>query len=176
MALLGLAYLDSALFESFVRLGFAAFAQSDVLVTLPPWFTKASAQSVRLQNSLKQVLITLYNIENTFLNRLVQLDSTIEALRDERGGISADRLNKQVKEFVQMSDDLNQFRENAFFAVFDRLVHEGSGRKIPRNSSLVLEITPQGGRKVTKVLTATKPVTQASEIPAVAGATFAAWV
>jgi hypothetical protein len=172
MALLGFAYLDSALFESFVRLGFAAFAQSDVLVTLPPWFTKASAQSVRLQNSLKQVLITLYNIENTFLNRLVQLDSTIDALRDERGGISADRLNKQVKEFMQMSDDLNQFRENAFFTVFDRLVHEGSGGKVPRNSSLVLDITPPGGQKVTKVLTAVKPALQASEVPAVAGATF----
>jgi hypothetical protein len=72
-----------------------------------------------------------------------------------------------------MADKLNQFRENAFFTVFDRLVHEGSGGKVPRNSSLVLEITPQGG-KITKVITATKPVTQASEIPAVAGAAFAA--
>ncbi|MSO23042.1 MAG: hypothetical protein EXQ58_07280 [Acidobacteria bacterium] len=174
MALLGFAYLNPGLFESFVRLGFAGFAQSDVLVPLPAWFTKGSAQKITLQNFHKQVLITLYNVENKFLNRLVQLDATIDALRDELEGVSADDLNKQVKEFVQMSDDLNEFRENAFFTVFDRLVHEGSGGRAPRNSSLVLEITPQGGKKVTKVLTAAKPVAGVSEIPASAGPAFAA--
>ena len=174
MALLGFAYLDPALFGSFVRLGFAGFAQSEVLVTLPAWFTKGPAQRVRLQNVHKQVLITLYNVENTFLNRLVRLDATIDGLRDELEGVSADDLNGQVREFVQMSDDLNEFRENAFFAVFDRLVHEGSGGKAPRNSALVLEITPQGGKTVTKVLTAARPVSGVSETPANAGPAFGA--
>jgi hypothetical protein len=174
MALLGFAYLDPALFQRFMRLGFAAFAQSDVVVTLPAWFTKGSAQKITLQNVHKQVLITLYNVENRFLNRLVQLDATIDALRDELESVSADELNTQVKEFVEMSDDLNKFRENAFFAVFDRLVHEGSGGRAPRNSSLVLEITPQGGKTVTKVLTAARPVGGVSEIPANAGPAFAA--
>ena len=174
MALLGFAYLDPALFGSFVRLGFAGFAQSEVLVTLPAWFTKGPAQRVRLQNVHKQVLITLYNVENTFLNRLVRLDATIDGLRDELEGVSADDLNGQVREFVQMSDDLNEFRENAFFAVFDRLVHEGSGGKAPRNSALVLEITPQGGKTVTKVLTAARPVAGVSETAANAGPAFGA--
>ena len=174
MALLGFAYLDPGLFESFLRLGFAGFAQSDVLVTLPAWFTGGFAQKVRLQNLHKQVLITLYNVENRFLNRLVHLDATIDALRDELVGVSAEDLNKQVREFVEMSDDLNEFRENAFFAVFDRLVHEGSGGRAPRNSSLVLEITPQGGKTVTKVLTAAKPVAGISEVPTSEGPAFPA--
>jgi hypothetical protein len=174
MALLGFAYLDPALFGSFVRLGFAGFAQSEVLVTLPAWFTKGPAQRVRLQNFHKQVLIALYNVENTFLNRLVRLDATIDGLRDELEGVSADDLNGQVRAFVQMSDDLNEFRENAFFAVFDRLVHEGSGGKAPRNSALVLEITPQGGKTVTKVLTAARPVAGVSETPANEGPAFGA--
>ena len=172
MALLGFAYLDSALFMSFVRLGFAAFAQSNVVVTLPAWFTKGSPQRITLQKIHKQILITLYNVENRFLNRLVQLDATVDALRDELQSVSADELNKQVKAFVEMSDDLNDFRENAFFAVFDRLVHEGSGGKAPRNSSLVLDITPQGGKTVTKVLTAARPVAGAPETPANAGPAF----
>jgi hypothetical protein len=127
-----------------------------------------------LQNFHKQVLITLYNVENTFLTRLVRLDATIDALRDELEGVSADDLNKQVREFVEMSDDLNEFRENAFFAVFDRLVHEGSGGRASRNSSLVLEITPPGGKTVTKVLTAARPVAGVSETPANAGPAFGA--
>ena len=174
MALLGFAYLDPALFASFLRLGFAAFAQGDVVVTLPAWFTKGSAQRVRLQHIHKQILITLYSVENRFLNRLVQLDAAIDALRDELAAMSADDLNRRVKEFVEMSDDLNKFRENAFFAVFDRLVHEGGGGRAARNSSLVLEITPQGGKTVTKVLTAARPVAGVSDMPASAGPAFPA--
>jgi len=88
--------------------------------------------------------------------------------------VSADELNEQVREFVEMSDDLNEFRENAFFAVFDRLVHEGSGGRAPRSSSLVLEITPPGGKTVTKVLTAARPVAGVAEVPASVGRAFAA--
>jgi hypothetical protein len=69
-----------------------------------------------------------------------------------------------VKEFVEMSDDLNRFRENAFFAVFDRLAR-GSGGRAPRNSSLVLEISTARGKTVTKVLTAARPVAEVSDIP-----------
>jgi len=56
-----------------------------------------------------------------------------------------------------MADDLNFGRENSFFVVFDRLVLEGSGGKSPRASALILEITPSGGEKVTKVMTGAKP-------------------
>ena len=68
--------------------------------------------------------------------------------------IAAWGLESALKKFVGMSDDLGKFRQNAFFAIFDRLVAEGSGGRAPRNSSLILEITAIGKQKVTKVLTA----------------------
>ena len=107
------------------------------------------------------------------IRRLKAKTAANPSLRDELEGVSADDLNKQVREFVQMSYKLNEFRENAFFGVFDRLVHERGGRT-SRNSSLVLEITPQGGKTVTKVLTAARPVAGVSEIPTSAGPAFAA--
>ena len=87
---------------------------------------------------------------------LIQLDTTIDALRDHLSGVSSDDLNKQMKKFVGLADDLGAFRENTFFALFDRLVAEGSGGRAPRNSSLILEITAAGKQKVTKVLTAVR--------------------
>jgi hypothetical protein len=114
------------------------------------------------------VLFTLFSIEREYIKRLVTLDETIDALRDGLRGVSSDELNKQVRKFIEMSDDLNDFRENAFFAIFDRLVMAGSGGKAPRQSALVLEITPAGGQKVTKVLTA------ATARPEIAGSDEAA--
>jgi hypothetical protein len=87
MALLGFAYLDPALFGSFVRLGFAAFAQSDVVVTLPAWFTKGSAQKITLQNIHKQIPMTLYNVREHVPEPPGALDATIDALRDERESV-----------------------------------------------------------------------------------------
>jgi hypothetical protein len=120
-------------------------------------------------------LITLYNVEARFLDRLVRLDATIDALRDELGGVSAGDLNKQVKDLVEMADDLTKFgRENAFFGVFDRLVTEGSGGKALRNSALVLEITPARGKTVNKVLTAARPAAIPSELVTAGGSELAA--
>jgi hypothetical protein len=114
-------------------------------------------------------------VEKRFLDRLVRLDATIDALRDGLGGVSADDLNNQVKDLVEMADDLSRFgRENAFFAVFDRLVMEGSGGKALRNSALVLEITPARGKTVNKVLTAARPAVAPSELLPAGGSQLAA--
>jgi hypothetical protein len=157
MALLGFAYLSPETFSLFKKLGPPAFTKSHITVTLPAWFTQGAAQSLELSQVPKESLKTLYIVEGTFLDRLVELDKTMDGLRDGSIGVSADDLNEQVKDFVAMADDLSFGRENAFFAVFDRLVLEGSGGKALRNSALVLEITPPGGEKVTKVLTAGRP-------------------
>jgi hypothetical protein len=154
-ATLGFAYLDPRTFDLFRELGSgAAFANSRMTVTLPGWFTKGGPQRVELSAPIKQVLFTLFSIEREFIKRLATLDETIDALRDGLRGVSSDELNRQVRKFIEMSDDLNDFRENAFFAIFDRLAMAGSGGKALRQSALVLEITPAGGQKVTKVLTA----------------------
>jgi hypothetical protein len=154
---LGFAYRDRATFDAFARLGFAAFGNSHINAPLPSWFTKGPSQKVELQTIQKQTLIKLYNVEHSFLDRLKKLYEAIDGLRKHSRAITAESLNKHVKAFIEMSDDLDQFRENAFFAVFDRLVMEGSGGKAPRSSALVLEITQPGGGKVTKVLTAAAP-------------------
>ena len=152
----GFAYADAANFAEFKRLGFAAFGQSNVSVTLPAWFTRGPAQRVLLRPEQKQSLITLYNYQESLAKALIQLDTTIDALRDHLSGVSSDDLNKQMKKFVGLAVDLGGFRENTFFALFDRLVAEGSGGRAPRNSSLILEITAAGKQKVTKVLTAVR--------------------
>ena len=54
MALLGFASLDPALFESCVRLGFAKFSQSDVLITLSAWFTKDPHKGSRCRTSTRK--------------------------------------------------------------------------------------------------------------------------
>jgi hypothetical protein len=156
MAPLGFAYASPQTFELYQQEGFAQFAKSHISLTLPAWFTKGAPSRVELRSEARQILTQLYAVEKSFLDRLVKLDTTIDVLRDG-GGVSSDHLNKQVLEFVEMADDLGACRENAFFVVFDRLVQEGSGGKTPRNSALMLEITPPGGEKVHKVLTAVQP-------------------
>ncbi|MBL8190720.1 MAG: hypothetical protein JNK38_22065, partial [Acidobacteria bacterium] len=65
-----------------------------------------------------------------------------------------------AKKFVDMSDDLNEWRENAFFAIFDRLVQEAllraeksndkSAARQFRESSMILEVTPPGAKRAIK--------------------------
>jgi hypothetical protein len=155
-ALLGFAYGSPDTFEFFRQLGAASFVNSHVRVTLPSWFTKGAPRTVELQALHKQVLATLYNIERKFIERLVKLDATIDALSDGTSGVAPEDLNKDILRFISMADDLSFGRANAFFVVFDRLVVEGTGGRSPRNSALVLEITPPNGEKVTKVLTGAK--------------------
>jgi hypothetical protein len=157
-AVLGFAYASPDTFEIFQKLGFATFSNSHIRVSLPSWFTKGSPVTVELSNVHKAALATLYDVERNFVDRLVELDTTIDGLRDGTSSASAADLQKKIKRFVEMADDLSFGRENSFFIVFDRLVLEGSGGKVPRNSALVLEITPSGGEKVTKFMTGAKPV------------------
>ena len=160
----GFAYADPANFYAFERLDFARFVHSHhVWVTLPAWFTHGAPQEVELRSEQRESLKMLYGYQEKFLERLIQLDTTVDALRDHLSGdVSPKDLNKQVKQFVEMAPKLGAFRQNVFFVVFDRLVAEGSGGRAPRNSSLVLEITPRGKQTVTKVLT---PVRAAPEAP-----------
>lgn len=170
MALLGFAYASPSAFELFNRLGPASFAAGSLSISLPKWFTGGAPSTVALQNVQKNSLATLYLLESKFTDRLIALDALVDGLRDGTAGVTASELNKRVKQFVEMADDLNFGRENCFFIVFDRLVLEGSGGRSPRNSALVLEITPPGGEKVTKVVTAARPAAFVAEPAAAPGA------
>jgi hypothetical protein len=168
----GFAYASPDTFELYDRLGFATFKNTHITVTLPGWFAHGAPQKVELRPETKEALIAVYSIEKTFADRFVKLDALIDKLRN-KGFVKPDDLNDHVAAFVDMAPDLDDFRTNAFFAVFDRLVMEGSNGRAPRESALVLEITPTGGQKVTKVLTAAAQSAESVEEEAAAKAALA---
>jgi len=157
LAPLGFAYLDGANGELYHKTGNrAAFQALPIQTTLPGWFTRGTPRTELLSAHNKSVLAALYDIERGYLDRLVELDRAIDRLREGQEEIAPDALNRLAKRFVEMADDLDNFgglkETNVFFAMFDRLVMEGSGGKARRNSTLLLEITPAGGARVTKLI------------------------
>jgi hypothetical protein len=116
---LGFAYLDDIVFQAFREAGFATFKNLHVRVTLPGWFTKGAPQRPELSDSIKQVLTALYNVEASYINKLVKLDVIMDELRAPGAAVDPKVLDKLAKDFVSMADNLDEFRENAFFAVFD---------------------------------------------------------
>ncbi len=157
LAPLGFAYLDGANGELYRKTGNrAAFQALPIQTTLPGWFTRGTPRTELLSAHNKSVLAALYDIERSYLDRLVELDRVIDRLREGQEEIAPDALNRLAKRFVEMADDLDNFgglkETNVFFAMFDRLVMEGSGGKARRNSTLLLEITPAGGARVTKLI------------------------
>jgi hypothetical protein len=125
-------------------------------VTLPEWFTGGEAVKVALSSSDIQLLVTLCNIENRYADRLVKLDKVLDRSLKEKKPIPLDELKEAARKFAEMADDLDEWRDNAFFAIFDKIV-EAALNKSPRDkpareSAMVLEITPDGKKGVRKAL------------------------
>lgn len=153
-ARLGFAYSSASLFDQYEKLGFAAFAKSPVTVNLPASHSKGTSQAVALLPEQKHTLASLYSIEDKFIHHYLKLCRSIRGLKDQQTGITVQKLNQQILNLVGLSDDLNEYRQNAFFAVLDHLIQTGNKGTI-RNSSLVLEITPpQSTQTVTKIIPA----------------------
>jgi hypothetical protein len=155
MARVGFAYLSPSLHDVFDNEGFTALSRFKT-VTLPAWFTRGAPRKVELLSSDIQLLITLCNIEKNYGDRLVKLDEIFELALKEKKPVPLDELKEAAREFVEMADDLDEWRENVFFAIFDKIV-EAALRKVPRakaarESAMVLEITADGKDKVTKAL------------------------
>jgi hypothetical protein len=155
LARVGFAYLSPSLHEAFDKEGFTALSQFKT-VTLPAWFTKGAPLKVSLLPSDIQFLITLCNIEKSYADRLAQLDQLLDRGLQEKKPIPLDDLNKAARKFVEMADDLDEWRENAFFAIFDKIVQTALTNapqiQAARESVMVIEITADGKDKVTKVL------------------------
>src|SRR5262249_36101250 len=151
----GFAYLSPSLHEAYDKEGFTALRQFKT-VTLPAWFTRDAPMKVDLSSSDIQFLITLCNIETSYADRLVKLDQVLDRALKEKKPVPLDDLKNAARKFVDLADELDEWRENAFFAIFDKLV-EAALKKVPqsqapRESAMVLEITPDAKDKVTKVL------------------------
>ena len=152
VARVGFAYQSPAFYQLY-RKGFTALLNEGKAVTLPGWFTGGSPQTVALDMPLRNIVLTLFNIEKKYAERLVAFDAIVERSIQKQEPIPLDELQKASREFVGMSDDLDSFgRENSFFAMFDKLVHVGSSGKWRRQSAMVLNIQPPDGEPVTKYL------------------------
>jgi hypothetical protein len=154
LARVGFAYQSPAFYELYKK-GFTAVLSNGKLVTLPGWFTGGAPQVVDLQEPVRPLVVTLFNVEDSYVKRLVALDALVDASVQKKEPIPADELQKAARDFVGMADDLDSFgRENSFFAMFDKLVLEGSNGKWRRESAVVLNIEPPGGQPVVKYLMA----------------------
>ncbi len=151
LARVGFAYLSQSLHDLYDKQGFTAL-QTLKAVTLPGWFTKGAPIQASLSSMDIQLLITLCSMESNYAQRIVKLDKTLS-----KKPIPQKDLQDAAQKFVSMSDDLNQWRENAFFAIFDKIVQEALRRnndaRAFRQSTMTLEITPPGAQtSVKKIL------------------------
>jgi hypothetical protein len=155
LARVGFAYLSPSLHEVFDKEGFTALSRFKT-VTLPAWFTGGGPMKVGLSSSDIQLLVTLCNIENSYADRLVKIDEVLDRALIEKKPIPLDELKEAARKFVEMADDLDEWRDNVFFAIFDKIV-EAALKKSPRDksvreSAMVLEIMPDGKKRVRKAL------------------------
>ena len=161
-ARLGFAYLSQELADA---------SQNNQLVnktwsvTLPAWFTGSGPRSVQLTRSMRQILDSLFRTEKSYLDRMVEFDQLIDQVQKDREAVPLDKLDKASRDFVEMADNLDQWRLNAFFAVFDRLVQIGSGGKARRDSAMVMEIQATAGSEpVRKILTSPMSASESAEL------------
>jgi hypothetical protein len=152
MARVGFAYQSPDFYELYKK-GFTALLAEGKAVTLPGWFTGGAPQEVALQQEFRQFVLTLFNVEKSYVERLVKLDALIDKSIQKKEPIALDELQDAARNFVSMADDLDSLgRENSFFAIFDKLVQEGSSGKWKRDSAVVLNIEPPTGDPVVKYL------------------------
>jgi hypothetical protein len=155
MAPVGFAYLTPSVYEVY-KGGFTALKQSNIVVTLPGWFTRGEPKEVLLRREDLDRLSALYNIEDRYVDRLVKLDEVLDRALKEKKPIPLDELKEAARKFVEMAGELDEWRDNAFFAIFDKIV-EAALKKAPRDkaareSAMVLEIMPDGKKRVRKAL------------------------
>ena len=147
---IGFAYLEGRGFEIHAEPRFIHQAGLQVLYRLPGWFTEGSEKVGALTLQNRRILSKLYSREIRYLDRFVALDDLIDVLNDpgdedgERESISVQALEEAARDFVSMAAGLDEFRENAFFAIFDGLIRLNSARTQGGRSALILEITPPG--------------------------------
>jgi hypothetical protein len=152
LARVGFAYQSPAFYELYKK-GFTAVLSDGKGVTLPGWFTGGVPLKVALNESMRHVIVTLFNVEKNYVKRLVDLDEVVDKLIKDKQPIPLKTLQRASGDFVSFADDLDGIsRENSFFAIFDKLVQEGASNKGRRESAIILRIEPPVGEPVVKYL------------------------
>ncbi len=138
MARLGFAYLDPKQYQRFTV---DPLLRRRIEVTLPSWFTGGGPSAVTLPSN--EPLRSLFATEDQYLKRLGALDELVDRIRDSQA-VAVEDLQKASKEFLAMAGKIDRWAVNAFFAVFDGLIHFDSGGKAVRETAMLMEITPPG--------------------------------
>ena len=157
LAAVGLAYADPGIAAIYYdHGGLLQLARTEIAVTLPASVTGGSAAADRIgpatRDKRNDVLGRLFANEDILSGRLAALDGAIARARLQGQAVTIGELEDASRAVVGAAADMNQLGgPNAFFAVIDALVAAGAGRRTRRESALVLEVTPPGGQKVTKM-------------------------
>lgn len=121
------------------------------------WYTGCGKRTVELDKPARMELQKLFLSQGKYVKRLGKLDEKIDQARQKGEAVPTEDLRKASKQFIAMADNLEEWRENAFFALFDGLVHLEAGSKARRESVLKITILPPGAKeKVRKILQAGK--------------------
>jgi hypothetical protein len=167
-ALLGFAYLSPAVAQAYAQVGnVAAFAAMTIHgLVEPAWYTGDKDVTVDLTGPANMRMIGgLYDIENSYLDRLVQLAAQVNASAVNPGALDA-----ASQDFLSKGSSIDQFQPNGFLCIFDQLARAGADlAKLPvsRTSALTLQITATvDGKSVT----VNKILMEPNPDPGVAGA------
>lgn len=152
-AILGFAYRSPVLADAAMN---NELRNKSWAVRLPGWFTGSESGWDETLNSNHRIrLNTLFHTERKYLDRLVAFDKVIDKARVKNVAVPHEELRKAEKEFVEMADDIDRWRANTFFVVFDHLIQ--SQGKAHRDCAMVFEITPPNGNEtIRKILTTKK--------------------
>ncbi len=153
LARVGFAYASEQAYRWYRQ---GALRQNLKAVVLPAWFTgNAAPLTVRLSGEMVALVETLFRHEDTFVKSLLALDGVVDdAMRGKP--IRFDSLNRALEQFLKSVRNLQQYDSSAVTAIFDRLIQIGSGGAAPRDSAVLIEVTPRqgplAGQKITRLL------------------------
>ena len=153
-AILGFAYLSPVLAKAAMN---NELMNKSWAVRLPGWFTGSeSGRSEPLRRNQRIRLQALFRTENKYLDRLVEFDEVIDKARDKNVAVPHKELRKAERGFVEMADNIDRWRANTFFVVFDHLI-QSQGRA-HRDCAMEFEITPPNSTETIRKILTTKKI------------------
>ncbi|MGE0450316.1 MAG: hypothetical protein AB7Q29_12135 [Vicinamibacterales bacterium] len=156
LAAVGLAYRDGAALLQKHRANL--LDKQSITVSLPAWLADGGGKRVSIDLQGRELLRTLFSIEESLAARFVALDLLIDDARRRQRAVAVAELEKAVEEVLACGAQMDAIGgPNSFFGVFDALVRIGGLGKAHRESVFVLELTPPGGDTVTKFFMDSEP-------------------
>jgi hypothetical protein len=151
------AYATPGIFTRFMNQGFAAFIGGSSDLVFPISIANAGISaptSVTLDRTERQILTTIYNIENQFVDALKNLIELVAAKKIDPAKFekAAGKFGDAMKDFDNFDQTSNQHGvgTSTVFALFDQLVRLAAGGPSANAAALHL-ISQVGDRQVEKL-------------------------